>query len=70
MRPLCQVCQKNVAAINGYHNGKRYYRKKCGSCIRNNRKIPLSIPRWQKSGYKKKTTCNRCGFVARHSTQL
>lgn len=70
MRPLCEVCQKNPAAINGYHNGKRYYRKKCGACIRSKRTTPSSVPRWQKAGYKKKPACDRCGFKARHTAQL
>ena len=28
------------------------------------------MPRWQTAGYKKKAACDRCGFVARHHTQL
>ena len=28
------------------------------------------MPKWQSSGYKKKSTCDRCGFLARHHTQL
>ena len=28
------------------------------------------MPRWQSSGYKKKPTCDRCGFKARHHSQL
>ena len=70
MRPLCQVCNKNLAAINGYHNDKIYYRRVCGSCGRKGRKIKPVEPRWRASGYKKKNTCDRCAFKARHSSQL
>ena len=70
MRPLCQVCGKNSAAINGYHSDKIYYRKRCNACIRRDRQLPRQTPRWQSMGYKKKPTCDRCGFRAKHSAQL
>lgn len=28
------------------------------------------MPRWSTSGYKKKKSCDRCGFKARHQAQL
>jgi hypothetical protein len=28
------------------------------------------VPAWQTSGYKKKPTCDRCGFKARYASQL
>jgi len=70
MRPLCKVCNKNPAAINGYHRGKLYYRSRCNVCIRLSKKIKAAKPRWLTAGYKKKPTCDRCGFKARHHTQL
>lgn len=70
MRPFCRACNRNPAAINCYHNGKTYFRSRCNACIRKNKKMPLVVPRWQKSGYKKKSTCDRCGFKARYSAQL
>jgi hypothetical protein len=70
MRPLCKVCNKNPAAINGYHNGKRYYRSRCNVCIRLDKRIRPARARWQTAGYKKKPACDRCGFRARHHTQL
>jgi len=70
MRPLCQVCHRNAAAINGYHRDKIYYRRRCNACIRKKKKIPLQQPRWLKAGYKKKPVCDKCGFRARHSAQL
>jgi hypothetical protein len=70
MRPICQICGRNPAAVNGYHNGKRYYRSRCNSCIKKGRsKAPLT-PRWKSAGYKKKMACDRCKFRARSSAQL
>jgi len=69
-RPLCSICNKNPRAI-AYHKYNRvYYRSRCNICIRKNKKIKPSIPRWQTAGYKKKATCDRCGFKARHQSQL
>ena len=70
MRPLCKVCNKNPAAINGYHREKLYYRSRCNVCIRQDKRIKPARPRWLTAGYKKKPTCDRCGFRARHHTQL
>jgi hypothetical protein len=70
MRPLCKVCSKNPAAINGYHHDKIYYRSRCNACIRRDRKLKKQRPRWETAGYKKKAACDRCGFKARHHTQL
>ena len=70
MRPLCQICNKNPAAINGYHHNKIYYRSKCNSCNKAKKKAKVSVPRWQAAGYKKKPACDRCGFRARHHSQL
>ena len=70
MRPLCKVCGKLPRAINGYHNDKIYYRSRCNSCIRKGKKLKRALPRWESAGYKKKATCDRCGFRAKHHTQL
>lgn len=70
MRPLCNVCNKNFSAVNGYHNNKIYYRTKCNACIRRGKKLKPQKPRWQLTGYKKKPACDRCGFKARHPSQL
>ena len=70
MRPLCQACNKAPAAINGYHGGRVYYRRRCGACIRRDKKLPRAVPRWQSRGYQKKALCDRCGFRARHTAQL
>lgn len=68
-RPLCESCKKRFAAVNCYHNGKVYYRKRCDNCIRKGRNRKPPTPRWQKLGYKKKLICDRCGFRAKHSAQ-
>ena len=70
MRPLCEVCKTRVRAIAYHKYSKIYYRSKCNACIRKKRKIKPPTPRWQTSGYKKKVQCDRCGFKARHTTQL
>jgi hypothetical protein len=69
-RPLCQVCQSKPRAV-AYHKYDRvYYRTRCNACIRRDKKIKPAKPRWQTAGYKKKPTCDRCGFRGRHHTQL
>lgn len=70
MRPLCKVCHKNLAAVNCYHAGKVYYRSLCNPCTRRGKKLPKQQTRWESAGYKKKSTCDRCGFRSRHTAQL
>ena len=69
-RPICGVCKHNACAINYKRNGKLYYRSRCLSCINRNRKIKLPEPRWRSNGYVKKTTCDLCGFRAKHGSQI
>lgn len=69
-RPLCKVCGKLPRAAAYYRNDKRYYRSRCESCIRKQRNIKPPTPRWQLDGYKKKPTCDLCGFKARYTNQL
>lgn len=70
MRPLCKLCAVRPAAV-AYHKYDRvYYRSRCGSCLARGKKIRPVLPRWQQSGYRKKTACDRCGFVGRHVSQL
>ena len=66
-RTLCQACHKKPAAINCHKNNKTYYRKRCDSCSRMNRKI---VPNWHLAGYKKKPVCERCGFKSRMPQQM
>lgn len=70
MRPLCTICNSNPRAIAYHKYGRIYYRSKCNTCIRKNKKLKPIKPRWHLAGYKKKPTCDRCGFKARHHSQL
>ncbi len=70
IRPICTVCNKNYCAANYYRNGIRYFRKKCEDCIRKNKKIKPKEPRWKSLGYKKKPTCDLCGFRKLYDSQL
>jgi hypothetical protein len=69
-RPICTACNQRLCAINCYRDGKVYYRSRCGYCIGRNKKIKTPDPKWKTAGYKKKPTCDRCGFKARYSVQL
>jgi hypothetical protein len=69
-RPICPACQQRFCAINYYLSGQPHYRSRCEYCIKRSRKIKPPTPRWQSAGYKKKPTCDRCGFRAKHTAQL
>jgi hypothetical protein len=70
MRPLCQACNQRPRAV-AYHRVDRIqYRKLCESCICRGRQAKPPDPRWKTAGYKKKPTCDRCGFRAKFSAQL
>jgi len=70
MRPLCTVCRVNLRAVAYHKYGRIYYRSKCNNCIKRGKKIKTATPRWFLAGYKKKATCDRCGFKSKHHTQL
>jgi len=69
-RPVCNLCNKNLCAINYIRKGKTYYRSKCDECGRTKEKKKPRVPKWQMSGYKKKVTCDSCGFKASYATQM
>lgn len=70
IRPMCTVCNVRPRAV-AYHKYDRvYYRSSCNFCIRRKKKLKPQKPRWQLAGYKKKPACDRCGFRARHHSQL
>lgn len=62
-RHLCKKCGQNPAAVNYYKSGKVYYRSQCDHCARGHKE---SRPPWLLSGYKKKNSCDRCGFRSSH----
>jgi hypothetical protein len=69
-RPICPACNQRFCAVNCYRDDRVYYRSRCDRCIRKNRKIKQAKPRWESAGYKKKATCDRCGFRAKYASQL
>jgi hypothetical protein len=68
-RPLCSACNGNLAAVNYKTTNKIYYRRYCASCLRKG-KNTREMPGWTKTGYKKKTNCERCNFVAKTTKQM
>lgn len=63
MRPLCK-CGARPRAVNYKKNNKTYYRSLCEVCLHNG--LFAKIPRWQRSGYKMKNQCEKCGFRSQH----
>jgi len=70
MRPICQACNQRPKAIAYHHtNGQVQYRRLCEYCIKRNRQIAAPVPRWKSAGYKKKSTCDMCGFKSKYAGQ-
>ena len=69
-RPKCAACNQRLRAINYCRDGITHYRSRCDYCIKKDRRIKTPEPRWRAAGYKKKPTCDRCGFRAKFSAQL
>jgi hypothetical protein len=69
-RPICPACQQRFCAVNYYSNTGVHYRSRCEQCIKRNRRVKPPEPRWKTAGYKKKPTCDRCGFKSKYSAQL
>jgi hypothetical protein len=69
-RPICPACNQRFRAINYHKDGITHYRAKCEYCIKRGRRIKTPDPRWKASGYKKKATCDRCGFRSKFASQL
>jgi hypothetical protein len=61
-RPICQICQLRVCAINYHRAGRIYYRRRCELCVKKHSERRHSQPLWQQRGYEKKRRCERCGF--------
>ena len=70
IRPICKSCGKNQCAVNYIREGITHYRSGCDECGRKKKKLKPRKANWTKSGYKKKATCDRCGFRAKYSAQL
>ena len=70
IRPICPECKQRPRAV-AYHKYNRiYYRSMCTWCLNKSKKKKAPKPRWQLNGYKKKPTCDRCGFRAKFAVQL
>lgn len=69
-RPVCPACNQRPCSINYHKQGVVHYRGRCQVCINKNRRVKPPEPRWQQAGYKKKPTCDKCGFRAKYSSQL
>lgn len=68
---LCSTCKKHHVAVNYTRNNKTYYRKICYYCIKKKKQSKNQAAQLLKrSGYKKKTICDRCGFVAKTPEQI
>lgn len=61
-RKLCPDCRVNYVAVNYSKDGVTHYRSRCSSCIRKGKKLKPDPPAWARSGYKKKTNCEKCNF--------
>jgi hypothetical protein len=70
MRPICQACNQRPRAVAYHREEKIQYRRLCEYCIKRKRRIPAPVARWKSSGYKKKSTCDQCGFRSKYSAQL
>ena len=69
-RPICKKCNKNHTAINYKRGEVTHYRSICDECGRKKNKLKPRKNNWAKSGYKKKTTCDLCGFKSLFPTQI
>jgi hypothetical protein len=70
MRPICKACNQRLVAVNYIKEDVVHYRTRCDICVRKGKKQKTPQPAWQLAGYKKKATCDRCGFKARYASQL
>jgi len=68
-RPICAVCNQRSCAVNYHRDEVVHYRTRCDNCIRKDRKMKPHEPRWKTGGYKKKPTCDLCGFKGRYNSQ-
>ena len=70
MRPICTACNQRPVAVNYHRDDVTHYRARCDHCIRRNKKIRPPEALWKRAGYKKKPTCDRCGFKGKYAAQL
>ena len=68
-RPICQSCHQRPCAVNYHKQDVTHYRSRCENCTRKKRGLRPRDPRWKSAGYKKKPTCDLCGFRSIFSMQ-
>lgn len=69
-RPVCSHCNKNLCAVNYNRNGVTHYRSMCDECGRKKNKLKPRKANWTKGNYKKKATCDLCGFKSIFPSQI
>lgn len=69
-RPFCKKCNKNACAINYTKNGIVHYRTHCHRCGKKEPNKKTLPNKWGQSGYKKKSTCDCCGFKSTYASQM
>lgn len=70
IRPICKDCNKNFRAVNYIRDGVTHYRSICDECGKKKPKSKSKRALWEKAGYKKKPTCDICGFRSLYPSQL
>ena len=71
IRPLCVNCKSKPRAYAYKKGNKIYWRKLCDACNRKKAKKKIGgITALQRSGYRKKSKCELCGFKAQTQLQL
>ena len=71
IRPLCVNCKSKPRAYAYKKENKIYWRKLCDACNRKKSKKKIGgITALQRSGYRKKSKCELCGFKAQNQLQL
>ena len=68
-RPICKSCNRNPRAVNYIRDGIKHYRSICDECGKKKGKFKPRVPNWERTGYKKKSTCDNCGFRSIYPTQ-
>jgi Zn ribbon nucleic-acid-binding protein len=63
-RGICPACNSRDVAINYIKEDVVHYRTRCDACLRKGKKVPKKTPAWYRAGYRKKSNCEHCGFVA------
>ena len=71
IRPLCVNCKSKPRAYAYKKGNKIYWRKLCDTCNRKKSKKKIGgVTALQRSGYRKKSKCELCGFKAQAQLQL